>query len=140
MPSSFSGTFFNRNKLQFESGGLQTPYSNVYYFLPLTTDRSEETNSYLGSVNLSPMNIPENKFETENDVSFDPSKLDVHCQKKEIMSRAVVKMLKKISDLSNATLIKNANGLFFKKMNNSEVEWVGKTKQRLPQNKYKMSY
>ena len=56
------------------------------------------------------------------------------------MSRAVVKMLKKISDLFNATLIKNANGLFFKKMNNSEVEWVGKTKQRLPQNKCKMSY
>ena len=57
------------------------------------------------------------------------------------MSKAVVKMLEKTSDLSNASVIKNADGLLSKKkMNNSEVEWVGKTKQRLPQNKYKMSY
>ena len=60
----------------------------------------------MGSVNLSPTYIPEN--------SFDPSKLDVHCQEKDIMSMAVVKMLKKISDLSNTTLIKNADGLLSK--------------------------
>ena len=95
IPSSFSGTFFNRHKLQFESGGLQTTYSNIYYFLPSTTDRSEEINRHLGFVNLSPIDKPENSFETENDVSFDPSKLDVHRQEKEIMSKAVVKMLKK---------------------------------------------
>ena len=68
----FSGTFFNWHKLQFESDGSQTTYSNVYYFLPSTTDTSEEINRHLGSVNLSPINIPENSFETENDVSFDP--------------------------------------------------------------------
>ena len=141
IPSSISGTFFNRHKLQFESGGLQTTHSNVYYFLSSTTDRNEEINRHLGSVNLSPIDIPENSFQTEKDVSFNPSKLDVHCQEKEIMSKAVVKMLEKTSDLSNASVIKNADGLLSKKkMNNSEVEWVGKTKQRLPQNKYKMSY
>ena len=31
IPSFFSGTFFNQHKLQFESGGSQTTYSNVYY-------------------------------------------------------------------------------------------------------------
>ena len=56
------------------------------------------------------------------------------------MSKAVVKMLQRISDLPNASVIKNADGLLSKKINNSEVEWVGKMKQRFPQNKYKMSY
>lgn len=41
IPSSFSGTFFNRHKLQFELGSLQTTFSNAFYFLPSTTDRSE---------------------------------------------------------------------------------------------------
>ena len=41
IPSSFSGTFFNRHKVQFERDGLQTPLSKVYYFLPSTTDGSE---------------------------------------------------------------------------------------------------
>ena len=76
IPSSFSGTFFNRHELQFKSGNLQTTFSNVFYFLPSTTDRSQEINRYLGSVNLSPIDIPENSFETKENVSFDPSKLD----------------------------------------------------------------
>ena len=40
--SSFSGTFFNRCKLQFEGGNLKTTFSNVYYFLFSTTDGSKE--------------------------------------------------------------------------------------------------
>ena len=79
IPSSFSGTFFNRHKVQFESGGLQTTFSEVYYFLPSTTDRSEEINKHLGCVNLSPIDILENTFETENNVAFAPSKLDINC-------------------------------------------------------------
>ena len=80
--SSFSGTFFKRHKVQFESGGLQTTFSKVYYFLPSTTDTSEEINGHLGSINLSPIDVPENTFETENNVAFDPSKLDINCQEK----------------------------------------------------------
>ena len=66
------GHFFNRCKVQFESGGLQTTFSKVYYFLPSTTDRSEEINRHLRSVNLSPNDVLENTFETENNVVFDP--------------------------------------------------------------------
>ena len=98
IPSLFSGTFFNRHKLRFESGGLQTTYSNVYYFVPSTTDRSEEVNRYLGSVNLSPIDTTKSAFETENNVSFDPSKLDIYSLEKEVKSKAVVKMLKKITE------------------------------------------
>ena len=140
IPSSFSGTFFNRHKLRFDSGSLQTTFSNVFYFLLSTTDRSEEINRYLGSVNLSPIHIPENSFETKENVSFDQSKLDFICQEKEIMTGAVVKMLKKIADMSNANLLKNTDGLLSKKSADVSVEWIGKNKSRLPQNRYKMSY
>lgn len=49
----------------------------------------------MGSVNLSPVDIPENSFEAENNIAFDPSKLDFSCQEKKVMSTVVAKMLKK---------------------------------------------
>lgn len=33
MSSSFSGTFFNRHCIQYESGSLQTPHLHIYFFL-----------------------------------------------------------------------------------------------------------
>ena len=42
MPSSFSGTFFNRHRIQYESGALQTDFSQIFYFLLSITDRVEE--------------------------------------------------------------------------------------------------
>lgn len=105
-----------------------------------TNDRSKKINSHLGFVNVSPTDISEKSFETENNISFDPLKLDVNCPEKEIMSKAVIKMLKKISDLSNANFIKNPDVLLSKKKINSKIVWMGKTIQRLQENKYKISY
>ena len=42
------------------------------------------------------------------EVPFDPSKLDIDCSEKDVMTQAVVRMLKKIN-LSNSNLIKNAD-------------------------------
>ena len=42
------------------------------------------------------------------EVPFDPSKLDIDCPEKDVMTQAVVRMLKKIN-LSNSNLIKNAD-------------------------------
>ena len=56
------------------------------------------------------------------------------------MTQAVVRMLQKITDLSNSNLTKNADDLLSRKSTNVDVEWVGQTKQKLPPNKYKMSY
>ena len=123
--------------MQFESGGLQTTFSKVNYFSPSTIDKGEDINRHLGSVNLSPI---ENTFETENNAAFDPSKLDINCPEKEVMTQTVVRMIQKITDLSNLNLIKNADGLLLCKSTNVNVEWVRQTKQRLPPNKYKMSY
>ena len=134
------GHNFNRHKVQFESGGLQTTYSKVYYFLPSTTDRSEKINRHLGSVNLSPIDVPENTFETENNVALDPSKLDMNCPEKEVMTQAVVRILQKIADFPNSNLIQNADGLLSRKSTNIDVERFGQLKQRLSPNKYKTSY
>ena len=90
------------------------------------------------SVNLSPIHIPENSFGTENNINLNPSKLNIYCPEKLVMSEAIVKMLKKITDLSNSNLIRNANGLLSKKLSDIDVEWVGKLKKRLLDNKNKM--
>ena len=101
---------------------LQTTYSNLHYFLLLTTDRSEKINRYLGYVNISTVNISEATFETKENVSFDTSKLGFSCQEKEIMNNAVAKMLNKIIDMSNANLAKNADSLLSKKNVEVNVE------------------
>ena len=134
------GHNFNRHKVQFESGGLQTTFSRVYYFLPSTTDRSEKINRNLGSVNISPIDVPENTFETENNVALDPSKLDMNCPEKEVMTQAVVRILQKITDFPNSNFIQNADGLLSRKSTNVDVEWFGQLKQRLSPNKYKTFY
>ena len=65
----------------------------------------------MGSINLTPIDIPENIFEVEDNVQFDPSKLDYECKEKEKNTKAVVKMLKKVINISNSNLIKNADDL-----------------------------
>ena len=136
IPSSFSGTFFNRDRIQYESWvfpGLS--FSNIYYFLPSTTDRVEEINRHMSSINLTPIEVPENTFEVEGNVRFDPSELDYECKENEKITKAVVKMLKKIIDISNSNLIKNADGLVSTRSVDEEVEWIGKDKKRLPENR-----
>ena len=87
IPSSFNRAFFNCHRIQYESGTLQTTYSNIHYFLPSTTDRVEEINRHMGPINLLPIDIPEKTFEVEDNVQFDPSKLDFECPEKEKLPR-----------------------------------------------------
>ena len=94
----------------------------------------------MGSVNLLPIDIAEDNFEIEGNVSFDSPKLDYENPDKEKISEAVVKMLKRIIELSNANLKKNADGLLAKMPVDENIEWVGKDRKQLPDNHYKMSY
>ena len=57
MPNSFSGTFFNRYRIPYESGDLQVDSPEIFYFLPNTTDRVDEINHHMGSVNLYPIDM-----------------------------------------------------------------------------------
>lgn len=94
----------------------------------------------MGSVNLLPIDIAEDNFEIEGNVSFDSPKLDYENPDKVKISEAVVKMLKRIIELSNANLKKTADGLLAKLPVDKNIEWVGKDKKQLPDNRYKMSY
>ena len=52
---------------------------------------------------------------------------------------AVVKMVKKIIDMSNTNCLKMWTPPL-KKNINQEVKWIGKDKKHLPDNRYKISY
>ena len=45
-----------------------------------------------------------------------------------------------MTELSNANLVKNADGLLYKRSADTDIERVGPEKKRLPENRYKMSY
>ena len=97
---------------------------------------SKSINQYMNSVNLMPTDIPEKTFEVKHNTALDPSKLDINYDEKKLMSKAVLKLLKKIAGISNSSLVKNADGLLYKKPAKMEVEWIGKSKTCLPANKY----
>ena len=116
--------------MQYESGAFfERKFSNLYYFLPSINDMVEKINRHMGSINLTPIDIPGNTFEVEDNVQFDPSKLDYECKKKEKITKAVVKMLKKIIVISNRNLIKNADSLFSTRNVDEDVEWIGMDKK-----------
>lgn len=103
-------------------------------FLPSITDKIEDINRHMESVNLIPIDILGHSFEVESGIAFDPSKLDYDNPNKEKMRQAVLKVLKEVVDLSNANMIKNADGLMSKKSVDQDVEWVGETGKRVPEN------
>ena len=63
------------------------------------------------------------------------------CSVKKVMTKAVVEMLEKKADLSNSNPIRSANGLLSKKRtSDNSIGWIGRTKNRLLDNKFKISY
>lgn len=95
MPNSFSGIFFNRHRIQYESRAIDTKFSKMFYFRLSITDRVEDIKRHMGSVYLYPIDVPYNSFEIEN-VEFDPSKLDNENNPDKLkMTESVVKILKK---------------------------------------------
>ena len=74
---------------------------------------------------MHPIDISEKEF-CEN---FNSSKLDYSSSEKQKMTESVVNMLKKIVQLSNSNIFKNADALLDKMPPKTEVEWVGKLKK-----------
>ena len=87
-------------------------------------DLVEDINRHMGSVNLYSIDVPYNSFDIEG-VKFDQSKLDYEKADKQKMTKAVIKMLKKAMELSNANLVKNADGLLSKRSSDSSIERIG---------------
>ena len=73
IPNSFSATIFNHHRIQYKAGALSdTDFSNIFFFIPATTDRTETINRYMNSVNLMPIDIGSSEFGED----FDPSTSD----------------------------------------------------------------
>lgn len=138
IPNSFSGMMFNRSRIQFESGALSTEFSYIYFILPSITDRLEDIKKYIGSVNLNPIDIPEDSFKIEGG-KFAPSKLDFENSEKEKMQDAVLKVLEKVVDLSNANIVKNSDGLLATRCVNPNNQWMGETGKHVSENRYALS-
>ena len=138
IPNGFSGTIFHRHRIQIESGALNTDSPNIYFFFPSTSSRIEDINKYMGSVNLVSIDIQEDNFEIE-ERTFDLSKLDFDNPEKHKMRVAVLRVFRKVEDLSNFNLVKNADRLLATRPINKNIEWVGES-GRVPENLYALSY
>ena len=128
MPNSFVGTLFNRNHLLCETGQLQEEFANLYSFLSSITDISELINQHLNSVNLTPIDISEKISQVKDTITIDPSKLDITCKKKKIMTEAILKMLKKWQIFQTRLWLR------------TPMDFCRKSKTRLPSNNYRVSY
>ena len=104
--------------------------------MPSTIDRIEEINRYVKSVNLSPTDIDASDFGP----NFDPSKLDYAGPQKEGTRESVLKVLKKVVNLSNQNLQRNTDGLLAKKKthHNNSLLWPGG--KRVPTDKFALTY
>ena len=91
-------------------------------------DRIEIINKYINSVNLMPVDIDPIEFGED----FDPSTLDFGNADREKNRESVLEVLRKIVDLSNSNLKKNAGG------QNKDILWVGR--KRVPEDKFALSY
>ena len=74
MPSSFSGTIFNRHRSMIENEKVESNFSKIY-FLPATTYRSEGINQYMNNVSICPVDMTQSQLNDWAGTSFDPSKL-----------------------------------------------------------------
>ena len=72
-------------------GEVEGKMSNIFFFLPSITDRSEKTDMYLNSVSISPIDIIQKQLIGGAETSFDPSKLDTYGLEKNMMTDAVIK-------------------------------------------------
>ena len=86
-----------------------------------------------------PIDIPEDSFEVEGS-KFDPFKLDFDNPEKDKMREAVLNVLMKVIDFSNANIIKNTDALLATTPVNPNIQWVGETGNCVPENQYVLSF
>ena len=118
-----------------ESGEVEGEMSNIFFFLPSITDRSEDINKYLNNVDRHHLATVEQLGQN----SF-WSRIDTYGLEKNTMNDAVINCLKHMNDISNSNIVRNAYGLFSRKEVDAPVAWVVEHKQRLLPQKFQVSY
>ena len=102
---------------EYESGAFsETDFPVVFFFLPPTDDRIKKINLYFDSVRLNPTDIEISKFGEK----FGPSKLDYNNSDKENTRQSVLRVLKKVADMSSQKLRRNADGYLTRVPHNND--------------------
>ena len=128
IPSSFKATVFGVHKMQYEDGAFsEENFSQIFFYLPSTVDRSEKINKYLTSVHLKPFHVDISSLgENFNPaLNFDRS--------------AVVSYMKKVAEQSSQNLKRNADA-FLSSVNhdNEKLLWTGG--KRTKSDKFSLTY
>ena len=123
---SFSGIILNRHRSMIESGEVDKDFSNIHFFLPAITFKSEEINQCLKNVSISAVDITQFQLNSQSGIKSDLSKLNFFGLEKKTMADAVVKCLKHMNDVSNSNIIRNATGQLSRK--EVPVDWIVRTK------------
>ena len=134
------GLFLTAIELWFKVEKWRVRCQFLFFCLPSLTELSEDINKYLNNVSISSINITQQQFNAWAKTPFDLLKLDTYGLKKNSMNHAVIKYLKHVNDTSNSNIVCNADGLLSRKEVNDLVAWVREHKQRLPPEKFKVSY
>lgn len=130
IPNCFSTSIFNRERKQYEAGVMnEQDFSKIYFYLPLTVDRCEKVNKYMTSVYLKPVYIESNNF-GENLLN-DNFKVN---------RELILVQMKKIAKQSLQNLIRNADSFLAGERQNASKNLIWPGGERIPLNKFKLSY
>ena len=115
-------------------------FSKIYFFLLAITDSLEEIDQYLNNVLISLLDISQEQLNIWSGTRYDPFKLGLFGLEENTMSDAAVKCLKHINYISKSNIVPNVNGVLSRREVDEPVDLVGQNKQRVPTQKFKVSY
>ena len=107
-------------------------WMEISFFLPSTTDTIEDI---MNSVNLIPFDINKKEFEVDGG-DFDPLRLEFDNPDRQKTRESILRVLKKVVDLSNSNFQKNADDMLATKPYNKNILWVGDSEKCVPENKF----
>ena len=126
IPNIFRGTAFNSHKL---SNYLKNKDEmlDICFYLPSTTDRKEDINSYKDMVSLIPVtsSIADINAFSPDGYSFNPKHLDEAGKNLECARETLYSYFKNVAKVSNSNLIQNTYALMKKKgIAHSSLKWA----------------
>ena len=118
-------------------------FSKIVFYLPSITDRKEKINQYKDQVSLNPVDCRYENFVdfAPDNYKFDPPHLHSNHSKYSEAKTTMYNFFKSSIEVSNSNLIQNVYSLIkSKKLNQSDLKWIGMPKKRFEAGKSKLSY
>ena len=115
LPNNFISTCFQKHKqLLLDQNEVGVKQSELFFFLPATVDRKEEFLQCKDNVHLHPVDLSIDDLKSEMYVtSFDQSLLENKTLRASLVP-GFYKVMKKVAELSNQTLVRNSDAFMSK--------------------------